>query len=227
MRIVAPSMEITPDFVPAMIQAYMGWMTLQSEVAAGGASKRTMEKHAVTIGRLMPIVKKQSPSLRSGLDYEVTRLRGLKFVKFELFQHEDRQYLAGTTSHITITEWSNRKRIMGELGAYWIAIPLNIFVAPDLGKIHMIPMRNPQARDRHPHHYTRSYEQRSVREPAHPLDRETGNCFGDYSGTLTGLLAEPDLPGLFQQLYGHLSTYGNSPPRHMDALDFDHVTEEK
>jgi hypothetical protein len=224
MKIVART-ELTPEFIPGFLQVYTSWMTIMSALA-NTASQRTMDKHAVTIGRLLPIVKGQSPGLRSGLDYEITRFRALKYVKFEVFQHGNNPYLAGTTQHITCREWNGKKEIKGELGQYFVALPFDIFTRPDLGHIHMIPLRNGNSRTRHPHHYTRNYSQREIPEPAHPLDRETGNCYGDYSGPLKGLLDDPDLPALFQQLQGHLSTYGISPPKHLDQLDFDHTTPE-
>ena len=60
-----------------------------------------------------------------------------------------------------------------------------------------------------------------------PLSYRTGNCYGDFSGVIKGMVDEPDIPQLFQQIHKHLSTYGNYPPRHMDQLDFDYHTPER
>ena len=200
--------EVTEDFKTAMISSYMQWLKL---VNNGDSYDRSAKSQS--IARLLPIVKKESPEQRSGYDYEVTRLRSTEYTEFFMGKHEDKWFMCGTTPHITIKDYRGSHKTVGELGRYNVYIPVSIFADPALKRIHMIPLRNPNASNRHPHHY--------VMGTGHPLDRPTGNCYGSYAGVLTGLLDNPDLPELFRQIMQHLRTYGDRPPRKIGQLDFD------
>ena len=212
---IQPRAEVTPEFIETMQMAYRIWLTnLQRSLDNMSAYSRenTLKYAGTNATRVIPIVS------GSGLDVEVTRLRQSKFTKFELYSHSGISYLLGTTKHISIHDYIS-KRTIGELGPYRIFLPVSIFAKPDLYAIHMIPMRNMKSVKRHCHHYTNS-------DTEHPLDRRTGNCWGSYSGIIQALIATPDIPALFMQLHNHLCTRGNSPPVHLEYLDFDHTTPE-
>lgn len=214
--------EVTPAFVDAMQQAYHLWLTHTNKNLtnmSAGSKKATMELHGLTIRRLIPIANGKSPNIREGIDFEITRLRGAKFLTFDTYTHRSSTYLVGTTKHISTHDYIS-KEIIAELGCYRIFLPLSIFIKPDLSSIHMIPMRNMKSYNRHFHHYV------IPETGGHPLELKTGNCYGSYSTIISTLMSTPDLPALFMTLYNHLSTRGNSPPKRLNDLDFDTTTPE-
>jgi hypothetical protein len=196
--------EVSEQFIEEMLSAYKRWLL--------NVKENSPENYATSISRLLPIASKKSPSMREGYEYELTRLRTTEYESLSIFERNGRKYFAGATPHITIVDYRNRKKVMGELGSYSVYIPIEIFDDALMSSIHLIPHRNPNAMNRHPHHFTRS--------SGYPLDRETGNCYGTYTAVLKGLIDDPDLPELFRQYMRHLRTYGDRPPRKMQQLDF-------
>jgi len=220
---------VTPEFVDLMIEIYTAW--LHRVEALYARSRSDMAGRAVAnIRRVLPIVRRQSPDLHSGLDYEITRLRGANFSKFQTHEYKGTQYLVGITRHITLVNYLNRREILGELGPYRIFLSKEMFDKSDMRLIHMIPERNPRAVNRHPHHYIGergSWDHRAVLSgPFHPLTAETGNCWGDVCNPAKGSIDDPDIADLFRLLQYHLTTKGNSPPIYVDSLDFDHTIPE-
>jgi hypothetical protein len=235
-KINAQRAVIAPEFIDLMIELYAEWMTRNNNLIIQGTQREGFKHYAFTARRMLPIVRRQSND-REGLDYEVTRLRGLPFTHFLAVMDVDPTeesgekipWLVGRTKHVRIADYRRRSEIIGELGCYDIYIPSTIVRTPQLGHIHMIPQRNQRSHNRHPHHYLndgRLYDNEMVMDRS-PLSYLTGNCWGSYSAVIKRQVDLPDFPALFGQLYGHLSTYGDSPPRHMDQLDFDIHTPER
>ena len=223
---------VAPEFIEVMIALYAEWITKNERVIR--QSIGTKHEHFAHSGRrMMKIVKRKNDSPRAGLDYEIARLRGLPYREFFVVEDVDPTnvhgpripWLAGHTRFVTMTYHQNRNDVKGYMGCYTIYIPASIVRNPDIDTIHMIPDRNPNSVNRHPHHYLNVLD--GTRIIGSPLAYPTGNCFGDYSGVIKGMVDEPDFPELFRQLYGHLSTYGVMPPRSLSSLDFDITTPER
>ena len=211
------TVTITPAFIDAFCSIYEKWARANVELINRGATNQNYSSYTMTAHRLRPIVRRQSPGPREGLDYELTRFRVLPYAAFDavtgpLPGKEEGQilWLVGTTRHVTATYYNRRSEVAGELGCYNVYIPETIATNPNLFDIHMIPQRNPNARARHYHHGIVTYP--DVEATRDPLTYRTDNCFGDYQGTLNSLLTVPDFPELFRQLHRHLSTYGDRPP---------------
>jgi hypothetical protein len=215
---------IPQSFIDTMIEMYKAYAReqiplLQSERA------RNMQGIGVTLSRMKPIIeRKNGNGERWGLDYEITRLRALRVSAFDVIPAQENSigpWLVVRTKHITLKHYSGG-RIMGELGPYKIYVPFKIRQR-GLVYIHMIPERNPASTQRHPHHYFQG-----PNKFPHLLEYQTGNCYGSFSGVLTGLISQLDIPALLQQLISHLSTYGDRPPiSDVSRLDFDTNTPEK
>lgn len=231
-KIHAQRANVSAEFIDLMIELYSEWMLNNQNLIKAGTTRKGFEHYTYTAKRMMPIVRRVSDD-RTGLDYEVTRLRGLPFTDFLVVQNVDPTeqersipWLVGRTRHVTITNYARRSEVMGQLGSYDIYVPSTIVRTPQLGHIHMIPQRNQWSINRHPHHYLNV--DRSLDHGAgSPLSYQTGNCYGSYSGVLKRMVDLPDFPALFGQLFGHLCTYGDSPPRRMNMLDFDTTTPER
>ena len=224
---IAANTRVSELFITTMLHMYAQWIKqnerLIKQAARGGVAQRL----AMTARRLLPIVRRKSPDLRIGFEYELTRLRRMPFVEFTTVMgpnpnntHDEIVWLVGITRHITMTNWVRRSEVMGEMGRYLIHIPSTIVQYPNMAHIHMLPERNIFAPHRHPHHagFSRG-------DAENPLAWETGNCWGSYSGVIKGLIDEPDFPELFRQLYNHLSTYGDAPPYRL-SMEFDIRTPE-
>jgi hypothetical protein len=218
---------VEPDFVDTMIEIYSQWL---KAISAAKNNENFMEQKKGNIARLLPIVRRQNPSLHSGLEYEITRLRGLAYEKFYSYVGPDGQkYIVGLTNPITIRVYSNNE-ILGKLGKYRVYLPMKLFATCNLGDLHMIPENNLFSVFRHPHHYIaawpdESYLSSSNRQSekiykGNPLVGKTGNCWGDTTHSLRGSVEDPDIPAVFAILHRHLSTWGTQPPITMGLLDF-------
>jgi hypothetical protein len=100
--------EITPEFVDLMIDIYKAWLERVMSIPQGfGMAGMT----AINVKRVLPIVRRQSPDLHTGLDYEITRLRQAPFSKFYATTFKGTRYLVGITRHITLVDYQNRNSI--------------------------------------------------------------------------------------------------------------------
>ena len=220
--------NVSPEFVDLMCEIYEKWASLHQAQIKDGASNPRNKHFTQTAARMMPIVRRQSPAPRVGLDYEITRLQTLPFTDFVVVRgphpdddvQEQIRWLVGRTCHVTATYYNHRSEIAGELGRYDIYIPEIVATRPDLYQIHMIPQRNQKSIARHYHHGISAIEVTRI-----PLNYPTYNCWGDYTIPLSGLMSELDIPELFRQLRNHLATYGDRPP--FRELDFDTRTPEQ
>jgi hypothetical protein len=216
--------NISPEFIDAILTMYSEWLTLNKRIITKGRGE-IAQRLGMTAKRLLPIVRRQSPDLRVGFQYELTRLRRMPFSEFYVVMDVDPNneypeipWLVGRTRHITARDYRAPHPILGELGCYDVCIPSNAMRHPDLSHIHLIPLRNPNAENRHYHHA--GYPGTGPT----PRSLHTGNCWGSYSGVIKGLMDDPDIPELFRQLHNHLCTYGDQPPYR--RLDFDTTTKE-
>ena len=245
---------VHPEFIEVMIALYAEWIQRNMKLIEAGKTRSGFANYTHSAIRMLPIIQRVSDG-RKGLDYELTRLRGLSrsYTEFTVIHdidptHHfgepdwdeddandfyDREYarapkipwLVGRTRHVTMTNYANRQEIKGQLGCFNVYIPSSIVRSPELDHIHMIPHRNMRSIYRHPHHYVSNDGPLSPRRS--PLSYRTGNCYGDYSEVIKAMIDEPDFPALFQQLFGHLSTFGYGPPIHLESLDYDIHTPEK
>jgi hypothetical protein len=234
---------ISPEFVNTMCDMYNAWVAANAELIQMGRTDESLQGYFMTAIRLLPIVRRQSPSAREGLDYELTRFSVLPYTSFDVIEGprptNDRdpapgriRWLVGRTKHVTATYYNRRRwdettqkflgTPAGELGCYNVYIPETIATQPNLYHLHLIPQRNQKATARHYHHGISIYPDREVSR--HPLSYQTHNCWGDYQPTMNSLLTVPDWPELFRQLHRHLCTYGDRPP--FTHLDFDTSTPE-
>ena len=234
--------NISTEFVDLMTALYAEWVTKNERVILAGKTNKGFEHFTMSARRMLPIIKRVSDD-RKGLDYELTRLRGLPYTDFVVVMDVDPTWdprepewdddydeaeewknapripwLVGRTKFVTMTNYANRSEIKGQLGHFDVYIPSSIVRSPELSHIHMIPQRNQRSVYRHPHHYLQTDGEAITRSP---LSYRTGNCYGDYSGVIKGMVDEPDFPELFRQLFGHLSTFGYGPPINLSSLDYD------
>jgi len=245
--------NISTEFVDLMIALYAEWVTKNDRLIRAGLTNKSFEHFTHSARRMIPIIKRVSDD-RKGLDYELTRLRGLPYTDFVVVTDIDptwevgepdwdeddadefyaREYaeapkipwLVGRTKFVSMTNYANRNEVMGQLGRFDVYIPSSIVRSPELGHIHLIPQRNQRSIYRHPHHYLQTDGEQIARNRS-PLSYRTGNCYGDYSGVIKGMVDEPDFPELFRQLFGHLSTFGYGPPISLSSLDYDIHTPER
>jgi hypothetical protein len=228
------SATVTPEFVDLMIDIYKTWL---EAVMANSREFGMAGKSAINVKRILPIVRRQSPDLHTGLDYEITRLRGSHYSKFTTCELKGVRFLVGITRHITMIDYQEREsgsnKPCGEMGSYRVFLSDQMFARADMRQIHMIPERNPRSVFRHPHHYVavsqRDFDANGkafIQKSVSPLFADTGNCWGSVSNPAKNAIDDPDIPELFRLLGYHLSTRGNGPPVKDWELDFDHTTPE-
>jgi len=173
------------------------------------------------IHRLKAIIKNEA-SLRSGVDYEITRLRALPYVSYFLVTPDNLpdsplseakldwsvEWLVGHTQPITTWDMVyNRRTSPFSLGPYWVCFPVRSLMIGAIDGFAAIPEHDPSALARHPHH---------------SVDPRHGDwCWGEFANIVVGLTAEGDIPGLFGIMHAFLTRYySDSVLVHIYALDF-------
>lgn len=203
--------EVTPEFIQAMQSVARAKIAKYAEEAKY-MPERTKR---IYISKKAPVVAKLS-RLREdeGRDFEITRLRSLEFVKYEVIEHERAQWLAAHTKDITMTQW-NGDRQPGDgasrwnMGPYTIYFPVEEFISGITNHFHFVPDRAPLTMYRHPHH--KGYFG-DIRTPTKPLQLSPSTCWGSFGTIVTGCVTDGDLVETFRTLHAYLSRYNVRSP---------------
>lgn len=185
---ISNRVEITPTFVKLIKQFYL--RRYQSALERS----RYQNEDPGELERCRRIV--QDPAY---FDMELTRLKTLNYHRFDA----DGDTMIAYTLPIQIFEKSNTRGECGKylLGEYKVMFDVSKKIVPD--NIRMIPMRQPDTEDRHPHH------------------RAQYTCWGSFGGLISMTCSTGDIPEVFRTLSIFLSTYNAASPLvHIHSIPF-------
>ena len=133
-------------------------------------------------------------------DKMVTRLRALKYTDFSVINVQGHKFFAGMTEPVLLCsgEIPTEKNAY-EMGPYMVYIPFEAVSKVSMKSgFHMIPVNNPKAVDRHPHHGS------GRSSKAHPLLAQPNTCWGSMGTMITGMLRSGDLVEIFRTVHIYL-----------------------
>ncbi len=219
--VITPRATIDDAFVEWTKDVYRTSLLREKEKAERYPSgkARYLKERAPAHARALNVLTVAHSDGRSGMEYEKTRLRSLPYSRFTVVERNGERYGVGITKPITIVMPEGELHAgTWHLGPYAVYVPFSAVENQNAGEFHFIPIKNPKANNRFPHHYCESHYD----EDTHPLDRRVYTCWGSFSSTITTLLDALDVPELFRTLQIYLSRYDpHSPLRYIDELDFD------
>ena len=141
---------------------------------------------------------------RSGMDYEITRLKQLRYEKYKVIEHDGKRYLSAMTTPVTATELlSDFDRELGktpqtwEVGRYIIAFPVSDLKSAVVDGLQLIPERAPKTYYRHFHHHG---DFRHNDNERHPLEHKPATCWGSFGGIVVDDAQCGDIPDLFRNM---------------------------
>ena len=246
----APRAIIDDGFITIMLEVYRIVLERKTTELEHGSRYGNSAGVQPVISRLTPILNGVNDG-RTGLDYEKTRLRILPFTRFSALDYGDQFWLIGQTNPVTITaaetDHNTHKpfTIDYRLGPYKVCVPMTTFNRHGIDDVHFVPLKNPLAYNRHPHHHANLHTQGDYPDKiwldhiVHPLQDKPGTCWGNYGSLLAALVADGDIPELFRQFYVYLTRYNaGSPLIHprgeqsrslhgIQCVDFDYTQEWK
>jgi hypothetical protein len=166
------------------------------------------------IDRIRLVTSRIETDGRSGLNYEITRLRTLDtlYTSFDTFLYDDIPYFTGRTRPVIIQHAGREYH----LGVYKVYVPRMRFVN-STGLEHFVPLKFPNSLKRHPHH-------KAYKNNGHPLLNDPGTCWGSFGMIISGILADADIPEYFRQVGIYLGRYNPSSPLisgGINGVDFD------
>ena len=100
------------------------------------------------------------------------------------------------------------------LGEYVVAAPTSVLSHNAIREMHFIPLRDPQADCRHPHHRAHFSEFLSdgERSSRHPLEMSPSTCWSQWAGIAAGLARSMDIVAFLRVMVMFLkSIYPGSP----------------
>ena len=195
-------------------QIYQEWRDQEKEQAAmwPGGERQYMDINKLRLARIARLLRGENGDGRSGVGYEITKLRGLPFSLFTAYSFRETLYLMGQTHPIII----HHRGEVYDLGPYEIHISTEVILNGNLNKIHMIPKKAPLVSDRFMHHT--AYPQGET----YPLAYKTNTCWGDFGSTINSFVVDADIPELFRGLQVYLSRYNAaSPLKSIERLSWD------
>jgi hypothetical protein len=212
--------SVSVEFLEYLRQVYETFIHQEKQHAAeypSGAAKY-LKMRASAHAHILSVLRVGHSDNRSGLEYEMTRLRVLPYQEFTTTIRKGKKYLVGVTKPIVIEgDGCDRKYYLGSYAVY-LSLDAIANCCPD--DFQFIPLKQPYSHARHPHHKV-DYEMDST---VHPLDKEPRTCWGGFGNPVRLLLDIPDIPELFRLLYLYLSRYNPSSPLvhgGIKNLDFD------
>jgi hypothetical protein len=203
--------EVTPEFIHAL------QTIARTKIARYADEAKFMPERSkkLYVSRKAPVVAKLN-KLRTddGRDYEITRLRSLDFIRYEVLDHEGSRWLVAHTRDILMTRWDGERQ-PGEnaqrwnMGPYTIYIPVDDFISGSTIHFHFVPDREPLTMYRHPHH--KGYLVNII-TPASPLQMDPSTCWGSFGTIVTGCVTDGDVVETFRALHAYLSRYNVRSP---------------
>lgn len=168
-------------------------------------AKSILEKKRGDIARLNAILTRDGPG--TGIDLEVTRLRGIDFERIYAEEIDGQTWFIGQTKDLKIqtvkgrnrsTRYSHGSSSFGEfhdLGDYKVYFPAQALATPKIKDIHFVPDRDPKTTARHFHHTA------SMRPNFHhPVEMIPNTCWGGFSEVVAANMEACDLSDLFRML---------------------------
>jgi hypothetical protein len=169
--------------------------------------KGYLSKNKTMIGRLAAIVTKENGPGR-GMDFEITRLRGIDVARFGvLTAGRYRYFVAETKQDFLVEEMGSGSSVVG----MWDTGPYRFGISEDalLGaraEMHYIPLRATQAESRHMHHYG------TANGETNPWLYQPYSCMSQFGSPFAMALQEMDLVELFRLMRIFVGRYYNGSP---------------
>jgi hypothetical protein len=139
------------------------------------------------------------------MDAEITRLRSLPYIKFAARTYKDGDYLIGVTRDV-IMDASPRQR--WDVGQYAISVPVEDFIRGSLSHIHCIPLREPKADVRTPHHHAMGISTDNRID----ISLVPSTCWGSMSGIVMGAMNNFMVAEFFRSMHIYVTRYNTSSP---------------
>jgi hypothetical protein len=202
---------VEDHFISLMMSIYKSWMEREVTNAQNHPAGQEvyMQRNAMRHARIINMLNGGDGGGRSGLTYEITKLRALPFTHFKAIANNGKNYLVGETKPILIDVGMNSRRIeqrVYHLGVYRVYVSANAMLTNNLTDIHMIPLKSPNTSSRFMHHTA------FPEAGEHPLSFRTNTCWGDIGSVIKSYVADADIPELFRGLGFYLARYNISSP---------------
>jgi hypothetical protein len=182
---------------------------MEAAESRGPASRKFyLNQNKTTIGRLAAIVKNENEPGR-GIDFEITRLRGIDVARFGVLTAGNKRFLvAETKSDFVVEEMGNGSRVVNrwDTGPYRFGISEGALLGAQ-AEMHYIPLRKPEVQDRHFHHYATK-----PNNGTNPWLYEPYSCVAQFGAPLSMALAEMDVVELFRLMRIFVGRYFNGSP---------------
>lgn len=217
---IAKRANVDEHFIALMTSICQSWMDNEADIARTypAGPDAYWEANRLRHSHVRNILTGEASNRRSGLGYEITKLRSLQYTDFRAVQHEATPYLMGETKPIII----NYQKEDYHLGPYRVYVPVGMILQNDLKSVHMIPLKAPMTNNRYMHHLAGG-------DGEHPLARSPRTCWGNFGSAITSYTADADIAELFRGLHLFLSRYNaGSPLKPLTQLGWDteHTWEE-
>jgi hypothetical protein len=208
--------DVTPAFIELMVQTYTAWLVMEeNRINSNYSPTSLITKRAPVVNRIKLITSGTETVDRSGLSYEITRLRTLDdlYSKFDAYNYDGKDWFSARSQPVII-DASGRKYHMG---VYKVYVPCQEFINGHVGQEHFVPLKNPLSDLRHPHH-------KASGRDSSALSKHPATCWGSFGNIISGIMGDCDLPEYFRQVGLYLGRYNPQSPyisRGIDGVDFD------
>ncbi len=170
-----------------------------------------VQQNGLAIARMQRLLKDPA-----AMDMEITRLRGLRFIKYWMEPahrpEDDEGYFAAETEEIVIAHDGDQWNI----GPYRVYLPVAAFLKGQVGSFgqavgfHFIPQFEPMAGQRHMHHVADdNFDAVRKRDP---LLMNPSTCWGGFGPVIVGNIKDCDVVETFRTIYTYLGRYNAGSP---------------
>jgi hypothetical protein len=147
---------------------------------------------------------------------------GLSYASVEAISYNDKSYLHAITRPVVATETGSRavkinrhkwgeeaaKERYWDIGIYDVYIPGFAFLDRTFDKVHLIPQREPMARNRHFHHIAYA----AGETISNPLQMIPHWCAASFATIFSNLLGDLDFPGYLKIIGMFLKHFNRNSP---------------
>ena len=146
------------------------------------------------------------------VDKIIGTMHGLPYERIETIEYGGKKYIAGVTRDITMLRYNGagamKPNAEYDIGRYMVCVPSTSFINGTFSGVHLIPMRDPLVRNRHPHHTGLAPNYNSE----NPLDMDPNTCSGTFGSIAMTLAYALDFAETMRTWVTFLSRYDRRSP---------------
>jgi hypothetical protein len=190
------------DALMGMYKVRLKTLAHERRVLPESSREHFDQNNRLAVSRMLDVTRS-----KEAFDRELTEMRALPYEVFDTF----RGYIVAKTKPVTIENMTTHQKY--DAGEYAVFISIDVAsmgITSGLGndkRVHMVPLRDPWFKGRHPHHRANGRDGEK-----HPVEVSASTCWGSFGTIAASCIRSGDFVDFFRIIATYLTRYDQNSP---------------